>query len=84
MSQFIPPFDPPFGRKQKTLEFYMVNCTKCEWTEPFVLAPCEMIVIPAPGETEPQGPQHVTELPKRCPKCGARVEKTKIPGVIKH
>ena len=78
------PFIPPFDRKQKEPELYWVTCMKCGWKEIFELVPCEMIRVPAPGETEPQGPRLVAKLPARCPKCGARVEKYKLPPRIKY
>ena len=78
------PFIPPFSPVQNDPEMYWVRCPKCGWQESFVLDPCEMTVIPAPGETEPENPPHVTKLPKKCPKCGARVEKYKVPPPIKY
>lgn len=48
------------------------------------LSPCEVDVISAPGEMKPSGPKNVTTLPKRCPICGSRVNRQKIPVVVKN
>lgn len=66
---------PIFG---KNPEFYAMSCPKCGWEETLELTPCEMDVITLDGEA-PKGPQSVTELPKRCPECGARLKKEKLP-----
>ena len=66
---------PIFG---KNPEFYAMSCTKCDWKETLELSSCEMDVITLDGEP-PKGPRSVTELPKRCPVCGARLSKKKLP-----
>ena len=66
---------PLFG---KNPEFYEMSCPKCGWEETLELDPCEMDVITLDGES-PKGPRGVTELPKRCPECGARLTKKKLP-----
>ena len=66
---------PLFG---KNPEFYAMSCPKCGWEETLELDPCEMDVITLDGEA-PKGPRSVTELPKRCPKCGAKLKKEKLP-----
>jgi predicted RNA-binding Zn-ribbon protein involved in translation (DUF1610 family) len=66
---------PLFG---KNPEFYEMSCPKCGWKETLELTPCEMEVITLDGEA-PKGPRSVTELPKRCPACGAKLTKTKLP-----
>ena len=66
---------PIFG---KNPEFYAMSCTKCDWKETLELSNCEMEVITLDGEA-PRGPRSVTELPKRCPECGARLSKRKLP-----
>lgn len=66
---------PLFG---KNPEFYRMSCTKCGWEDAFELEPCETITIALPG-TPPDRWHHVTELPRRCPKCGARLKKEKLP-----
>ena len=66
---------PIFG---KNPEFYAMSCPKCGWAEALELNPCEVDVITLDGEP-PKGPRTVTELPKRCPKCGARLNKQKLP-----
>lgn len=66
---------PLFG---KNPEFYEMSCTKCDWMENLELDPCEMDVITL-DDAPPSGPRQVTELPKRCPKCGARLNKRKLP-----
>ena len=84
MSWIRSPFERIFGRKPNNPEFYWVTCMKCGWENKFTLASGRMTIVPAPDETEPDGPQHVTKLPKRCPKCGARLEKYKVPPPIKN
>jgi predicted nucleic-acid-binding Zn-ribbon protein len=66
---------PIFG---KNPEFYAMSCPKCGWEETLELDPCEMDVITLDGEA-PKGPRSVTELPNRCPECGARLKKEKLP-----
>ena len=66
---------PLFG---KNPEFYAMSCPKCGWKETLELAPCEMDVITLDDEP-PRGPRSVTELPKRCLECGARLKKEKLP-----
>jgi len=66
---------PLFG---KNPEFYEMSCPKCGWKENLELAPCEVDVITLDGE-EPKGPRIVTELPKRCPECSARLTRKKLP-----
>ena len=66
---------PIFG---KNPEFYAMSCTKCEWKETLELSNCEMEVITLDDKPY-SGPRSVTELPKRCPECGARLNKKKLP-----
>ena len=66
---------PLFG---KNPEFYEMSCPKCGWKETLELDPCEMDVITLDGEPY-RGPRTVTELPKRCPTCGAKLTKKKLP-----
>ena len=66
---------PLFG---KNPEFYAMSCTKCNWKETLELNNCEMEVITLDGKA-PNGPRSVTELPKKCPECGARLNKKKLP-----
>ena len=76
----MPPsvIQPIFG---KNPEFYAMSCPKCGWKETLELDPCEMDVITLDDEP-PKGPRSVTELPKRCLTCGARLTKTKLPITI--
>ena len=73
----MPPtvIQPLFG---KNPEFYAMSCTKCGWRETLELSSCEMDVITL-DDNAPKGPRTVTELPKRCPECGARLDKKKLP-----
>ena len=66
---------PLFG---KNPEFYEMSCPKCGWKETLELTPCEMDVITLDGKPTPVL-QSVTELPKRCPACGTRLTKKKLP-----
>ena len=66
---------PLFG---KNPEFYEMSCPQCGRKETFELSPCEMDVI-ALDDNAPKGPRIVTELPKRCPKCGAGLKRKKLP-----
>ena len=66
---------PLFG---KNPEFYEMSCPKCGWKETLELSNCEMEVITLDGEPY-RGPRSVTELPKRCPTCGAKLTKKKLP-----
>ena len=65
---------PLFG---KNPEFYEMSCPKCGWKETLELDPCEMDVITLDGEPY-RGPRTVTELPKKCPVCGAKLTKKKL------
>ena len=69
---------PIFG---KNPEFYAMSCPKCGWKETFELIPCEMDVITLDG-SKPSDPQCVTELPRKCPECGAGLTKKKLPTPI--
>ena len=71
---------PMFG---KNPEFYALSCPECGWEESFELDPCEMTRIALPG-TPPDNWNHVTELPKTCPKCSARLKKTKLPVMLRN
>lgn len=75
MNKLFSVIPPLFGNNPK---FYAMSCPKCGWKETFELAPCEIDVITLDGETD-GGPQCVTELPKRCPTCGATLTKKKLP-----
>ena len=66
---------PLFG---KNPEFYAMSCPNCGWKETLELDPCEMDVITFEGEPS-KGPRSVAELPKRCPKCSARLNRQKLP-----
>jgi predicted RNA-binding Zn-ribbon protein involved in translation (DUF1610 family) len=59
-------------------EFYEMSCPKCGWKETLELDPCEMDVISLSGEPD-RGPRSVTRLPKKCPECGAKLQKKKLP-----
>ena len=65
----------------KNPELYDMSCPKCGWDEAMVLDPCETDTITLSGEP-PRGPRHVTELPKKCPECGARLNRKKLPFVF--
>ena len=78
------PFIPPFTPEQNDPEMYWVRCPKCGWKDSFALAPDGTSWIPAGNKTEPQGTQQVTKLPAKCPKCGATLEKHKLPPRIKY
>ena len=69
---------PLFG---KNPEFYAMSCPKCGWKETLELSNCEMDVITLDDDA-PKGPRNVTELPKKCPECGARLNRKKIPVTI--
>lgn len=71
---------PVFG---KNPEFYAMSCTECGWEGTFELDPCEMTEVALPG-APPDTRHHVTELPKTCPKCGARLKKTKRPVMFRN
>ena len=71
----------PFGGKNP--EFYTMSCPKCGWKETLELTPCEMDVITLDG-SKPTVPQCVTELPKKCPECGARLNREKRPITVKN
>ena len=73
----------PLGAKTNNPEFFTMSCAKCGWHETLELSPCEMIVIPAPEEVTVSGPRCVTSLPKKCPNCGAKLNKQKLPIVIR-
>jgi predicted nucleic-acid-binding Zn-ribbon protein len=66
---------PLFG---KNPEFYAMSCSKCGWKETLELSNCEPDVITL-DDNPYQGPRIVSELPMRCPACGARLMKTKLP-----
>ena len=66
---------PLFG---KNPEFYAMSCPDCGWKETLELDPCEMEMITLDGKA-PSGPRSVTELPERCPECGGRLSRKKLP-----
>ena len=71
---------PMFG---KTPEFYRLSCSKCFWEEDFELEPREM-ARGALSSALPDKLRHVSVLPKKCPLCGARLRKTKFPGLFRN
>lgn len=66
---------PLFG---KNPEFYEMSCPKCGWKETLELSNCDPEVITLDGAA-PSGPRIVAELPGKCPKCGARLTRKKLP-----
>lgn len=76
----IPPF--PFGRK-KAPEFYRMSCPGCGFSKLYELEKADTVYNDP--ENGPSGdPEVVKELPKVCPKCGAKLKKETIPVRICH
>jgi len=67
----------------KKPEFYLVKCKSCDFHQDYIVGNFCAIPNDSPDE-QVDVPEHVDELPKVCPKCGGKLEKKKIPGVIKY
>ena len=70
-----PPF--PFGKKKKPLYCRMI-CPKCGFEKTYELAK-DYTVWQNPECDHSNDPEIVEELPKVCPKCGAKLKKEEIP-----
>ena len=70
-----PPF--PFGKTKKPL-YYRMTCPKCGFEKIYELAK-DYTVWQNPDCDHSNDPEIVEELPKVCPKCGAKLKKEEIP-----
>lgn len=67
-----------FLKRNSGPEFYHINCTKCDFEKEYELAR-DYTIIHDSDSNETDSPEVVDELPKVCPKCGAKLKKEKIP-----
>lgn len=74
------PIRPPwfFLKRNSGPAFYHMTCTKCDFEKEYELAR-DYTVVHNPDCDETDSPEVVEELPKVCPKCGAKLKKEKIP-----
>ena len=76
----IPPL--PFGRKKDPV-LYRMSCPGCGFHKLYELEK-ESTVCHDPENGPSGAPEVVKELPKICPKCGAKLKKETIPVKIYH
>ncbi|MGI5922309.1 MAG: hypothetical protein ACOX9E_00015 [Lentisphaeria bacterium] len=67
------------GRKSLNPEVYELACKKCEYEETVQLANSIVTLPIFSYEAEEDVPRQVESLPKRCPRCGAAVKRSKVP-----
>lgn len=74
------PIRPPwfFGKRNAEPEFYHISCTECDFDKQYELARDYTIVHNQDCDRS-NSPEIVEELPKVCPKCGAKLTKEKLP-----
>ena len=70
-----PPF--PFNKIKKPL-YYRMTCPNCGFDKQYELAK-DYTVWRNPDCDHSNDPEIVKELPKVCPKCGAKLKKEEIP-----
>ena len=59
-------------------DFYHICCTQCDFDKQYELAR-DYTIIHNPDCDQTDSPEVVEELPKVCPKCGAKLKKKKLP-----
>lgn len=74
------PICPPcfFRKSNSEPEFYHMSCTECDFDKQYELARNYTIVHNQDCD-QSNYPEIVDELPKVCPKCGAKLKKEKLP-----
>ncbi|MBO4619384.1 MAG: hypothetical protein J5654_04675 [Victivallales bacterium] len=65
-----------WGRRKPPVEFYLCECPKCGFSQDYEVTSGEVIQIEPPA---PDDPITVLQLPEKCPKCGAKWRKRKMP-----
>lgn len=70
-----------FTHKRNEPEIYRMTCTGCGWSQDMELTTAEVIQTEDPDAGK--GPVIVSELPERCPGCGGKLKKEKIPLFIR-
>lgn len=67
------------GRKLPGPEVYELACKKCDYEETVQLANGIEVLTMSADEAEKDRPREVETLPKRCPRCGAALKRSKVP-----
>ena len=73
-----------FRRKALEPKIYLMSCGNCDFSEQFELENKSLQVCHNPELDHSQEPQMLAELPKLCPKCGAKLKKTRVPVKIRY
>ena len=82
LKNFVPL--PWFMRKRIEPNIFRVFCPKCEYEETLEIGSQDVVVHENPDCDHSNAPRMVAELPKACPKCGAKLKKEKIPVIIRY
>ncbi len=69
---------PWLNRRNIEPKIYSVRCSKCDYLEDFELSNCD-VDIAINDEAHNILPKIVNSIPTNCPKCQAKLKKTKIP-----
>ena len=78
--KFIP--QNPWTPSQKQPRFYICKCRKCGYQQTYETGDFE--TISCSQEKDADAPIHVDKVPAVCPKCGGKLDKTKIEGTIRY
>jgi ribosomal protein S27AE len=68
-----------FGKQKLEPKIYQVSCTKCDYIEELELENKAFHVLRNPEVDHSQEPRVVSELPKLCPTCGAKLKSVRVP-----
>lgn len=72
----------PWMPSQKQPQFYICKCRKCGYQQTYETGDFE--TISCSQENDGDSPIHVDKVPTICPKCGGKLDKTKIEGTIRY
>ena len=77
------PIIPPWisWKRNPCQEYYRMSCAQCDFDRKYELAK-NYVVWRNPECDHSNDPEIVEELPKDCPKCGAKLKKEKLPAKI--
>jgi len=78
------PIRPPwFLRKKNEPQFFRVRCRECDFKKCYEVT-SSIVIYTDPDEDHSSLPKVVEKLPDRCPICGGKLEKIKIPSLIRY
>ena len=82
LKNFVPLFW--FMRKHIEPKIFRVYCPKCDYEETLEIESPNVFVHENTDCDHSNVPRMVAELPKICPKCGAKLKKEKIPVMLRY